>query len=722
MNENASKLSRRNFIKITGISGAVLAIGYYLPSILKETNILHTSTAEKLGVELNAWISIDTSGHVTIVSHRAEMGQGSFQSIPQIIAEELEVDFDKISIAFANGNPKKYGDQTTGGSSSIRDSYKKLLVLSATAREMLIEVAAKRWNVPKGECKAENGQVLHPSSDEKFHYGELVEEASKLTPPQKVELKKISDYKIIRQSIPRKDIPAKTTGETIFGLDKKVPEMLYAVIERNPRFIGKVKSFDKQETMKIPGIKQVFKIQVKVFNDLREGIVVVAESFWAAQQGRKVLKIDWDDSGFEHYNTAQLYSKFNNQFKRSPLISKTKGTFHSAFNSAAKKLSLRYETPYQSHSCMEPLNCLADVKKDSCEIWAPTQQPDLVQKAISETLGFALEKVTIHMTFLGGGFGRKAFNDFPLEAALISKEINAPVKLIWAREEDTSIGPFRPGMVYQCQAGLNPEGTLMAFQTIMAGQSIEHQNPGADKSKANHSTSEGFPHEYLDFIPHYTFGDVPVELPIPVMWWRSVYSSTNAFAYESFIDELAILSNQDPLAFRKRHLKKVRYQLLISKLEEVSNWNSRAKNDGYGVAVTECFKTIVGQVVKLSKTADDKITIEKVWAVIDCGWFVNPDIIRAQVEGSIVMALGAATMHQTIFEDGLAIHKNFNSYPLPRMKDIPEIEVHIMENQEEAGGVGEPALPTFAPALANAFFDLTGKRIRKLPFDLNENS
>ena len=323
------------------------------------------------------------------------------------------------------------------------------------------------------------------------------------------------------------------------------------------------------------------------------------------------------------------------------------------------------------------------------------------------------------MTFLGGGFGRKAFMDYPHEAAVISKEVKAPVQVMWTREDDTTQGPFRPGMVYQCSGGVK-DGRIAAFKTKIAGQDMDHQWPGAQKDSYLNSTTEGFLEPYFDGISHYSFSDIPLDVPIPVMWWRSVYASTNGFAFESFIDELAVEASKDPLDFRRQHLGEERYQHLINKLEEVSGWKSRKKNEGYGVAITECFSSIVGEVVKVSKAADGKLKIDKVWAVMDCGWYVNPDIIRGQVEGSIIMALGAATVHATHFMDGKAVEQNFNTYKMPRITDTPEIEVHIVDNEEKAGGVGEPGLPPFTPALTNAIFDLTGTRIRKLPFRLDE--
>ena len=717
--ETQKSISRRNFIKISSVTGAALTLGYYMPAAGKESELMKAHVAESMGIELNAWISIDTAGKVTIVNHRAEMGQGSFQSVPQIIAEELEVDLNQVSIVFAKGNQTLYGSQVTGGSSTIRGSYKKLLRLGATAREMLIEAAGKKWGVSSSDCYAENGSVTHRSSGKKLSYGELVQDASTLTPPKNIVLKNPKDYKVLRKSLPRQDTPLKTNGKAIFGLDFKLPGMLYAVVERSPRFEGKVKSIDDQETKKVPGVRHVLKVNRDVFDNMREGVAVVADTTWAAIQGRKLLKIEWDDSPFPHHDTEQLYSTMREKVKGEMISFKTQGNVNSVFTKSEKKLEALYETPYESHSCMEPLNCTANVTDEKCEIWGPIQGPDWIQSNLSAHLKLPADKVTVNMTFLGGGFGRKAFTDYPYEAAMISKEIKSPVQVVWTREDDTTAGPFRPGMVYQCKGSIDNAGRITSFETKMAGQNMNTQNPGADKTVYNDSVTEGFLEPYLNSIPHYSFGDVPLESPVPVMWWRSVYSSTNAFAFESFLDELAQQAGKDPLDFRRQHLGNPRYQELINKLEDVSGWKLRGKNTGFGVAITECFSSIVGEVVKVSKKVDGKVKIDKVWAVMDCGWYVNPDIIKAQVEGSIVMALGAATKHATHFAEGKAVEKNFDTYKMPRIADIPEIEVHVMENEEKAGGVGEPGLPPFTPALTNAIFDLTGNRIRKLPFNLD---
>jgi isoquinoline 1-oxidoreductase subunit beta len=714
---DANSLSRRKFLRTTSLTGTALFLGFYFPASAKAGRIITGTDLANVEVEMNAWILIDTSGKVTLVDHRAEMGQGSFQSVPQIIAEELEVELNNVNVVFAQGNQVKYGNQITGGSSTIRGSYKNLLNLSASAREMLMQAGAAKWAVPVSECYAQNGHVFHRPTGKSFHYGELVADASKLEAPKNVKLKTRSEYKLIGKPLHRRDTPLKTNGTAIFGIDKRIPGMLYASVERNPRLRGTVKSFDDSAARKIPGVKNVFKTRMSVFNTYREGVAVVADSTWAAMQGKKALKIEWDDNGFEHLSSAEIFQQQEDAVKTKEGLSFSKqGDPDGIIGSAQKKLDVIYQTPYQSHSCMEPLNCVAHYQGDKLEIWGPIQAPDWVQEFISKEMNLPKANVVVNMTFLGGGFGRKAFLDYPHEASVISKEIGAPVMVTWSREDDMTQGPFRPGATYRCE-GVVTNGEISAFKVRMAAQNHDHWM-GGDKTKANGSTSEGFLKPYFESIKNISFADVPFATPIPTMWWRSVYASTNGFAFESFLDELAITAGKDPLDFRRQYLKDERLLRQIDKLEEVSGWKKRKKNEGYGVAITECFNTPVGQVVKVSRNAQGKIKIDQVWAVMDCGWYVNPDIIKAQVEGSIVMALGAATIHEITFQDGLVEQKNFYAYKMPRITDAPPVELHIMENDADAGGVGEPGLPPFAPALTNAIYDLTGQRIRKLPFDL----
>ena len=722
MNNNPSHLSRRDFVRETGLAGIALVIGVYLPACRGDSaRIVNAASpgSGEMGVDLMSWISVDQSGKVTIFTHRSEMGQGTFQAIPQIIAEELEVSLDQVNIRFAAANPQKFGPQPSEGSFSVRGWRKQLLQAGASAREMLIAAAAGQWHVPASECHAENGEVIHRPSGKRLAYGALVEAASKLAPPQDVPLKDRKDYRLIGQSLPRRDIPLKTNGSAQFGLDKKLPGMLYAVVERNPRFRGKVKSFDDSATLAVPGVKRVLQVQRPVFNRLYEGVAVVADTLWAAMQGRKVLKVEWDDDGFEHLDSDRLQARMREDLHK-PAPS---APFEAAYQKAIRKIEVVYETPYQSHSCMEPLNCTAHVQDNRIEIWGPIQEANWIQADLSERMHVPLQNVTVNMTFLGGGFGRKAFPDYPYEAAFISKAVKAPVQVVWTREDDMRMGPFRSGALYACRGGVDRDGRIVAFQAISSAQPVGQEvstdaDPGIASS--NSGSIGGLASPYYKSIPQFSFGGVSTKSPIPIMWWRAPGANTDGFACESFIDELACAAGKDPLDFRRNHLPDNRYRALIDRMEAVTGWKSRGKNAGWGAAITQSFGSIVGHIVKVSRKPDGKIKIDKVIAFMDCGWYVNPDIIRAQVEGSIVMGLGAAIKHGTRFSDGMAVEKNFDAYEMPRIGDTPDIEVYIMENEEEAGGVGEPGLPPLAPALCNAIFDLTGKRIRKLPFKLDE--
>ncbi|MGZ5247006.1 MAG: molybdopterin cofactor-binding domain-containing protein [Flavitalea sp.] len=712
---NRNNVSRRNFLRLSSLTGMALTIGYYMPAMGKTpSGIINAATAESMGVQLNAWISIDTNGIVTIFNHRSEMGQGSWQSVPQVIAEELEVDLDQVNIEFAPGAPEKFGSQITGGSSTVRGAFKQLLQTGATAREMLISAAAAKWNVQPSECYAENGFVINRSNKEKLSYGALVEAASKLEVPKDVKLKERKDYKIIGKPLKRQDNGAKVNGKAIFGIDKRVEGMMYAAVERSPRFHGKIKSYDDTAAKAVPGVKQVIKVSMPVFGFTREGVAVIADNTWAAMQGKKALKVVWDDEGFEHNNSAELAARMKEDLKKDGEKGKNKGNALQMLKDASNVVEAVYETPFQTHSAMEPLNCTAHFQGDKIEVWGPIQAPDWVRNDLSEKFKLSTENVLVNMTFLGGGFGRKAFTDYPYEAVLISKEIKAPVQVVWTREDDMTQGPFRPAMTYQCRALLDGN-KITAFEGKAAGKNMDAQESLDPKAKPNGSVTEGFPEPYLEHLENYYFSDISTKTSIPVMWWRSVYASTNAFAYESFMDELAIKAKADPIEFRRTNLKNERYLKLLDKLEEVSGWKNCKSKEGWGVAVTECFDSIVGEVVKVSNKGG-KVVIDKAFAVMDCGWYVNPEIIRQQVEGSIIMAYGAAVKHETTFKDGKAVETNFNSYRMPRINETPEIEVFIMENNEKPGGVGEPALPPFAPALTNAIYDLTGKRIRKLPF------
>lgn len=707
-------ISRRALLKG---GAAALTLGWLGPAAAAG-RVVTGEQARAAGAELNAWVSIDSQGKVTLTAHRAEMGQGAYSVVPQMLAEELEVDPASVAVVVAMGDAKRYGNQVTGGSSTVRSGMDGLLRSGAAARDMLVRAAAARWKVAPDTCYAELGQVIHKPSGRKLGYGALVADAARLTPASNLPLKPRHQWRTIGKPLARWDLPAKVNGRAVYGIDFRLPGMLFAVVERCPRFEGKLRSFDARAALAVPGVRHVVKVERDVFGHLREGVAVVATSSWAAMKGRRALVVEWDDETLSNLSSASLERDVKQLLDTPGIHFRSKGDPVQS-RAGADALDVVYETPYQAHACMEPLNCSARWKDGVLEVWGPMQGPDWMQTHLSQAFKLPPEKVRVQMTLLGGAFGRKAFTDYVHEAAFLARALEGtPVQILWTREDDLTAGPFRPAMAYRCKGAVK-NNRIVSFETLAAGQNMAVQAPGSDRKQYNGSIGEGLPETYFNSIGHYRFADAPLQAPIPVMWWRSVYSSTNAFAYESFIDELAVSGKTDPIALRRRHLWPERARRLADRLEEVSGWKQRGEAKGYGVAITECFESWVGYVVKVSRRPGGGVGIDKVWTVIDCGVAVNPDGVRAQVEGSMVMALGAATMHEVTFDKGHAVARNFDTYAMPRLKDIPPIEVDIIVNNEKPGGAGEPALPGFAPALTNAIFDLTGKRIRKLPFALS---
>ncbi|MDX2182629.1 MAG: molybdopterin cofactor-binding domain-containing protein [Gemmatimonadaceae bacterium] len=706
MNQPTSNgVSRRTFLAAG--AGAVLIVG--IAAAAKRFRIFASAADAEAG-RLNAWVMIDADGSVVITTHRAEMGQGAYSVVPQIVAEELDVDYDSVRIVVADGDNDRYGNQVTGGSSTVRSGINALLVAGATARDLLVRAAAEQWAVPAEQCRAERGVVYHDASKRSAPYGALVAVAASLKPNDKPPLKAKAQYKVIGQSVKRRDIPSKVNGSATYGIDFRLPGMRFAVVERSPRFEGRVKSFDASKAKAVPGVTDVVKVERDVFGHAREGVAVVATSTWAAMQGRKVLTVEWDDSGIAAVDSVALRSRLQQATQESGLEHKAQGNLTAALGADA--LDVLYETPYQAHACMEPLNCTAHVTTDRAEIWGPIQGPDWVRSHLAAALKLPMDKVTVHMTMLGGGFGRKAFMDYPHEAAMLSRAIGTPVQVVWTREDDLTAGPFRPGMTYRCRGDVT-DGRVSGLEVVMAGQNMDRQEP-TSKATANANVVEGLPEQWMSRIPAWRFADVHVPTPVPVMWWRSVYSSTNAFAFESFFDELARAANADPLDFRKANLDDARVSALLDRLAEVSGWRDRKPGAGYGMSLTYCFESYAAHVVKVARAAGGGVRIEKVWTVLDCGLAVNPDTIKSQIEGSIVMALGAAITHEMTFVDGRAAASNFDRYPMPKLADVPPIEAHVMASDAAPGGAGEPALPGVAPALANAIFDLTGRRHRAM--------
>ena len=713
--QNISKIPRRDFIWLSLFTGGSFALG--ISNLRGADPKVEKLDAGEQAFSLTPYILIDASGKITLFNHRPEMGQGTFQAIPMLLAEELELDMDKVEIIASPADRSKYGDQMVVGSHSMRGNYDLIRKVGASAREMLIAAAANQWKANVGDCYAAGGWVIHRPSGKKSSYGELAKDASNLPVPKNPTVKDPKEFRIIGKSVKRQDIPAKISGRAAFGIDCVLPGMLYASIEHSPLFHARLVSFDAQKTKSIQGVTHVLKTKRTVFGLDREGVAVVATSYWAALQGRKALQIVWDNAGLDSFSTEKIKADYKNASGNDAVQFESRGQFRDSFESAAVTVEASYDTPYQTHAPMEPMNALVSVEKDKCEFWGSTQNPNGVRDFLAEFCHIPLEKVTVHYTFMGGGFGRRSMTDIAEEAADLSIKTGKPVKLIWTREDDLTQGPFRACSLNVCRGGLDASGNLLALEHKVICQDIRNQDGNNDR--ASDAIAGGINTEYE--ISHLRIAGILRKHHIPIYYWRSVYHSTNCFAHESFIDELAHAAKKDPLEFRLSLLKNHRrYTQALKTVADHSGWFDPPKKDhGKGVAIVERSGAYTAMVVEIEKT-DHVIKPVKVTAAVDCGLPVNPDIIRAQIEGCIVMGLTATYKSGLTIEKGRIAEQNFDKYKMLLLNECPEIEVIVIDTQDAPEGAGEAALPTVAPAMANAIFSLTGKRIRSLPFRLNE--
>ncbi len=718
-----SNINRRKFLKLAGISGAVLAIGFDSFAMGKPGNIIKLMTEDFVeGTALNPFVIIAEDGTITIMASVPELGQGIFQGIPAIIAEELEVTMDQITIVKSSAS-KRYGRQSIGGSRSIKTMFDPMRKLGASTREVLIEAAANQWGIPKEECIAVEGKVYQSGTSLFIPYNDLVVAASKIKIPKNPKLKEKKDFKIIGKATQRTDLVGKVNGTANYAIDAKIEGLSYASIERCPTLQGTLKSYDDKAALAVKGVEHVMEVTRTVYGKKNTGVAVIAKNQYAALEGRKRLNPQWENIEFSKVSTKTLFDDMKKLALKEGLSHKDQGDFQTGFNSADDRLDVTYELPYLSHSCMEPMNATVHVKEDNTvEVWAGSQQPQ-VQKKFAKALGIpedqAEEKIKVHLPFLGGGFGRKGMNDSIEECFNISKELRTPIKLVWSREDDTNQGPWRQGTVHGMKASFDANGNATGMQHRMVSQAITTQS---------RPSNGRIPFEVMEGInTHYDFQNFSVQYAeyksqIPIHWWRSVFGSTNGFPHESFIDEIAIQAKVDPLKFRKEKLKSEPRQVkVLERLEVESNWNQQLGNDeGKGIAIVESFGSIVAHAVFL-KRENGKVNISKVISVVDCGIYINSDQVEAQTEGNIIFGLTAALKDPITFNNGAAQQSNFHDYRMLRINESPkDIQIHIMENDEAPGGMGEPGLPPIAPALTNAVFDLTGNRIRKLPFDLQE--
>ena len=710
---------RREFLKTLGLTGIGLSIG--LEGFSKNIALKKINKAT-LALEINPFIIIENTGKITLVNSRPDMGQGSTQAVPSLLAEELEVSLDQVSIIQSDGR-SKYGSQQSGGSSSVRGLWMPLRKAGAAAKEMLIKAAAEKWNVKVEECYAENGKIYLKGTNKILTFGEVADLASTYEVPKNPKLKDPKDFKILGKFNKRLDVPDRVTGKAVYGIDIVLPDMVYASVVHSPRIHDAIGSIDDTATKKIAGVLDVIKIERAMPHTKVDAVAVIGQNYWAALSGAKALSINWkaETGKYLNQNTSEYFEAAYAAAKKPGIRSEEKGDFDANFNSAAQNLEAVYETPFLAHAAIESENATVHIKDDgTVEVWAPIQGPDGALTQVANYLGVAEDKVKINVTLLGGSFGRKAYMDFLNEACDIARKVKKPVKLIWTKEDDITQGPYRPGMLSRMQ-GVVENGKGIAFHHQAIGESIVGQvfnglKPNtADDWLSGELSQEN--HEYGFGINKVSYSRVKTS--IPIVWWRSVYASNFGWGQECFIDEMVHEAKKDPLEFRLSLLKNApRFTKVLNLLAEKADYKTALPpGQARGIAVFRSFDSISAACVFVSKT-DKGIKINKVISVIDCGMFVNPDNVKAQTEGNIVMGIQAATKGGIIFENNQCVQSNYHDYKILRNSEIPKMEIHIVENYEKPGGVGEPGLPPIAPALGNAIFNLTGKRERRLPLIL----
>ena len=706
--------SRRSFIKKAGATGLTFWLGL---SYVNGANTPVVSTAKSL----TPFIKIDASG-ITIFNPNPEMGQGSYQAVASMIAEELEVSLDQITIKNTSGEKEFGAGQWAGGSSTVREGYLTYRKIGASAKEMLVKAASQTWGVSLESCTAKEGKVIHAATNRSLKYEELAEAASVLEIPKEPKLKDPKDFKMLGKAVKRPDIPLKVTGKAEFGIDADVPGMLYSSVERCPVIGGTLKSFDASAALKVPGVVKVVSAERVIGKYSSTGVAVIAKTYWAAVQGRKALKIDWDTKGFETFYSSDYENKLRALSKEEGILDKQKGSVDLPVNQVLESF---YETPMVAHHPLEPMNCTVEVKGKKVEIWTSTQVPVSVtgpgmMGSMPAVLGINPEDITLHAGFIGGGFGRRLYFDYIVEAINVAKQVDSPVKVVWSREDTTTQGPFRPMTFSKMTGGLSEKNQLVSFQhKVISPGFMDSAMPNWDKTKLDSMMTEGISSQEYD-IPNMKNSFVFADYHVPMAAWRSVTSSTLAFAHECFIDELAHKAKKDPLDFRiDLQSTNTDTKRVLKKLREITNWDKPLPaGKARGVAQWDFFAGLSAQAVEVSLAKNGAVSVDKVYVVIDLGTVVNPDNVKAQVEGAVLMALSAAIHPAITLKNGVVEQKNFDTTPVTRMSEAPEVIVEIITEGTKIKGVGEPGLPPFAPALGNAIFALTKKRLRKLPLEI----
>ncbi len=711
----SSPMPRREFLKTSAAIGGGLWIAAYVPE-LAARSVSHAPANASVFAP-NAFVRIAPDESVTVIVNHSEMGQGIYTSLPMLLNEELEADWSKIKVEAAPVdaayNHTVFGLQMTGGSTTTPSEWERFRKMGAMARLMIIDAAAQKWGVAASECRVEKGVVIHTVSGRKATFGSLVEAASQSKSPATIPLKDPKQFTLVGKATRRLDTPSKINGTAQFGLDVRVPGMLVALVARPPVFGGKVVSFDAAEALKIPGVKTIERIP--------SGVAVVADRFWSAKLGREKLKVSWDDGANANLSTTQMLADFSKQSASPGAIAKKTGDPAAALAGAAKTINAEYDVPYLAHAMMEPLNCVVDLRSDSCEIWTGTQFETVDRANAAQVAGLPPEKVKINTTLLGGGFGRRAnpASDFVVEAVHVAKVAKGPVKVVWTREDDLAGGWYRPMWHDRFAAGLDAAGNPVAWTHTIVGQSIltgTAFEPYGVKNGVDSASVEGAA-DLLYGIPNLQVDLHSPKIGVPVQWWRSVGHSHTGFSVESFFDEVAHAGGKDPYELRRKLLAgQPRMSAVLQLVAEKAGWGKPLPpGRGRGIATHFSFDSYVAQVVEASVEKDGTVRVHRVVCAVDCGRTVNPDIVKAQMEGGIIFGLTAALKTEITIENGRVQQSNFHDYQMLRMFESPQIEVHIVPSELSPTGVGEPSVPPVAPALSNAIFAATGKRVRRLP-------
>ena len=689
-------LDRRSFVKLGAVAGGGLALGLPLP-------LLERAPADVANLQPSPFVRVGADGIVTIWVAKAEMGQGVRTALPMIVADELDADWGSVEIVQAEAHADRFGRQMTVGSSSVRGgSWTSLRQAGATARAMLVSAAAARLGVSEASLRTENGTVLHDASGRVLSYGELATEAAALPVPDGVALKDPSAFRIIGTSPPIVDVPDIVTGRAGFGIDARTPGMRFATVVHCPVFGGSLGSFDDTRARDVSGVTDVVRIST--------GVAVVATNTWAAFKGAEALDVKWETGDFS-MGSPEIFEHFRDLAASSDAaVARDDGDARGALAGAARRIDAVYEVPFLAHATMEPMNCTADVREDRCEVWAPTQSPQGVLGAAARFTGLPEDRITVHVTRMGCGWGRRSQTDFVQDALETSKAVGAPVQVVWTREEDMRQDLYRPASRVEFEGGVDADGRAVAIRARIVTPPFGGGPTGADRNSV-----DGLVNGAYD-IPNFFADYVRPRLPVPVGYWRSVGPSQNTFILESFVDELAHAAGRDPVEFRRAMLgSDPRLRRVLDLAAERASWNTPAPaGRARGVALVNDKGGRVAQVAEVS-LEDGQVRVHRVTLVADCGQVIHPGIVDQQMVGGVVAGLTAALYGEITLSGGRVEQGNFNDYPMLRMRAMPDVDVHIVESREEPGGVGEPGVPPIAPAVANALFVLTGVRIRRLP-------